>query len=162
MKSKILIMILFFIASFTACTSTQDTQRSSANSNDKKSKVFIFDPSTTSWAAYQNGHKINGGRASGGKDYCQDIKRPCRTVTGTYRIYAKRGADCVSSKYPVDKPGAKTPYCMFFYKGYAIHGSNNVPDHNASHGCIRVSESDAKWLTDNFLSIGTKVVVKPY
>ena len=35
---------------------------------------------------------------------------------------------------------------QYFYKGWAIHGSNSVPAGPASHGCVRVTRSDAKWL----------------
>ena len=52
--------------------------------------------------------------------------------------------------------------CMFFSKYYAVHGSYEVPNYNASHGCIRVTPADAKWLYYNFIEIGTPVVVKPY
>ena len=35
---------------------------------------------------------------------------------------------------------------MYFYQGWAIHGSNSVPAYPASHGCIRVTRADALWL----------------
>lgn len=35
---------------------------------------------------------------------------------------------------------------LYFYGGYAIHGSNRVPATEASHGCIRVNRWDARWL----------------
>jgi lipoprotein-anchoring transpeptidase ErfK/SrfK len=56
------------------------------------------------------------------------------------------------------------PYCMYFSeKGYAVHGSYEVPDHaNASHGCVRILPSSAKWLSENFIDIGTTVIVLPY
>ena len=34
----------------------------------------------------------------------------------------------------------------YFYGGYAIHGSYSVPGYPASHGCVRVSISDALWM----------------
>ncbi|EHL30252.1 hypothetical protein LDG_7762 [Legionella drancourtii LLAP12] len=54
------------------------------------------------------------------------------------------------------------PYCMYFSKNYAIHGSYEVPNYNASHGCVRLIPSDARWLSRNFMKIGTKVIIKPY
>jgi lipoprotein-anchoring transpeptidase ErfK/SrfK len=45
---------------------------------------------------------------------------------------------------------------QYFYKGWAIHGSNSVPAYPASHGCIRVTRTDAKWLLD-VIGIGTTV-----
>jgi len=127
-------------------------------------KVFIFDPKATAWAAYDaNGNRVKTGRASGGKDYCEDIGRSCRTVTGTFRVYSEKGAECTSSKYPIEtNGGARMPYCMHFHGGYSIHGAYEVPNYNASHGCIRVLPSAAKWLNENFMNVGTTVIVKPY
>lgn len=125
-------------------------------------KVFIFDPRRVRWAAYDSkGNLIKTGAASGGKSYCPDIKRRCRTPAGTYSIYSKGSAGCKSSKFPVGKGGAPMPYCMFFRGGYAIHGSYSVPGYNASHGCIRVHPSAAKWLS-KFLSYGSTVIVRSY
>jgi lipoprotein-anchoring transpeptidase ErfK/SrfK len=124
--------------------------------------TFVFNPKTLRWQAIKNGKVIKSGRASGGSNYCKDIKRACRTPAGTFRIISKRGANCKSSRYPVGKGGAPMPYCMFYSQYYGIHGSYDVPNRNASHGCIRVEPSAAKWLYYNFIKIGTKVVVKPY
>lgn len=45
---------------------------------------------------------------------------------------------------------------LYFYRGWAIHGSNSVPSYPASHGCTRVSLSDIKWLA-NQMPNGTQV-----
>jgi len=124
--------------------------------------VFIFDPSQKRWAAYdRSGRLIKTGKASGGKGYCKDLGRSCRTPRGTFSIYAKRGAGCKSSKFPLGRGGAPMPYCAFFKGGYAIHGSHNVPRYNASHGCIRVVPSAARWL-HRFLHYGATVIVRSY
>ncbi|KTD19316.1 enhanced entry protein EnhA [Legionella lansingensis] len=127
-------------------------------------KVFIFDPRATAWAAYDaQGNLIKTGSASGGKDFCEDIGRGCRTVTGTFRVYSKKGEDCTSSIYPIETGGgARMPYCMHFNGGYSIHAAYEVPNWNASHGCIRVFPSAAKWLHSDFMDVGTTVIVKPY
>ncbi|HAU0124742.1 TPA: L,D-transpeptidase [Legionella pneumophila] len=127
-------------------------------------KVFIFDPKATAWAAYDaQGNRVKTGSASGGKDFCEDVGRPCRTVTGTFRVYSKKGEECTSSIYPIETGGgAKMPYCMHFHGGYSIHAAYEVPNYNASHGCIRVLPSAAKWLNQNFIDVGTSVIVKPY
>jgi lipoprotein-anchoring transpeptidase ErfK/SrfK len=127
------------------------------------SNTFIYNPKTLTWTAINdNGKVVRSGRGSGGRSYCPDIHRSCRTPTGTYHVVSKRGSDCRSSRYPVGRGGAPMPYCMFFSKYYAIHGSPDVPNRNASHGCIRVPPSDARWLSGHFVNVGTKVVVKPY
>lgn len=127
-------------------------------------KVFIFDPKATAWAAYDaNGHLVKTGSASGGQDYCDDIGRGCHTVTGTFHVYSKKGPDCTSSIYPIETGGgAKMPYCMHFHGGYSIHAAYEVPNYNASHGCVRVLPSAAKWLNENFINIGTTVIIRPY
>lgn len=127
-------------------------------------KVFIFNPNIQAWAAYnENGERVKTGRASGGMNFCDDVKRGCKTVSGTFSVIHEGGPGCSSSKYPVGKGGAKMPYCMFFHpKGYAIHGSHDVPDYNASHGCIRVTVSAAEWLNKYFIQPGVTVIVEPY
>src|SRR3990167_7244692 len=125
--------------------------------------TFVFNPRTLSWTATNDqGHVVKRGRASGGRHYCPDIHRGCHTPVGTYTIQSKGGPDCRSSRYPLGRGGAAMPYCMFFTKLYGIHGSYDVPNYNASHGCIRVPPSDARWLSTHFIHIGTRVVVKPY
>lgn len=127
------------------------------------SNTFIFNPRTHQWTAINhNGQVVKSGRASGGRGYCSDIRRSCRTPSGTYHVISKGSAGCRSSRYPVGHGGAPMPYCMFFSKYYAIHGSYDVPNYNASHGCIRVRPADARWLHQNFVNIGTKVIVKSY
>lgn len=125
--------------------------------------VFIFDPNQLRWYAYdRNGEMVGSGKASGGKSYCRDINRPCKTPVGTFRVYSMGGPGCVSTKFPIGRGGAPMPYCMFFHGGFAIHGSNDLPHRNASHGCIRVEPSAARWLRENVIDYGTTVIVKPY
>ena len=108
-------------------------------------RQFVFDPKASAWAAYdENGQRVMTGGASGGKDFCEDAGKPCRTVTGTFHVYNKRGAECKSGEYPVETfGGAKMPYCMYFFQGFTIHAAFEVPPHNSSHGCVRVFPSAA-------------------
>ncbi len=69
-------------------------------------KEFIFDPKAFAWAAYDaEGHRVMTGAASGGKDICEGEDKTCRTVTGTFRVYNKRGVNCKSGEYPVETEG---------------------------------------------------------
>lgn len=125
--------------------------------------TFVFEPGKSAFAAYDsNGDLVKSGRASGGMAYCDDIYRSCRTPVGTFRVHSKGDADCISRKYPVGEGGAPMPYCMYFNGGYAIHGSYYVPNHPASHGCIRLIPATAQWLHQNFIRVGTVVKVHPY
>jgi peptidoglycan hydrolase-like protein with peptidoglycan-binding domain len=47
---------------------------------------------------------------------------------------------------------------LYFYRGWAIHGSAHVPAYPASHGCVRISNADAAWLFPR-IPLGTQVVV---
>lgn len=126
-------------------------------------RQFIFNPQTLSWKAIdEQGNLVRSGKGSGGRRYCPDIGRSCKTPAGVYYIISKGGPGCRSSRYPVGRGGAPMPYCMFFSQYYAVHGSPDVPNYNASHGCVRILPHDAKWLNQNFMKIGTKVVIKPY
>ena len=130
-------------------------------------KMVVVDPSVLAWGAYDAyGNLVHWGPISGGKGYCSDVKRRCRTVIGKFRFYHKRGSECKSSKFPVGRGGAPMPYCMFFHGGYALHASSTVPGYHASHGCVRIFKEDAKWLNEDFIKLGRKdgtmVIVNPY
>ncbi|RUR12156.1 L,D-transpeptidase [Legionella sp. km772] len=125
--------------------------------------TFIYNPKTLTWKAINDSGKVvRTGKGSGGSHYCKDIRRGCKTPAGVYSILSKGGAGCRSTRYPVGRGGAPMPYCMFFSKYYAIHGSYELPNYNASHGCVRVKPSEASWLSKNFIKIGTKVIIQPY
>ena len=136
----------------------------SKQADPSQKNVFIFDPKNLQWAVYdKNGDRVGIGKGVGGKDFCPDINKPCRTVEGTYTIFRTENKECTSKTFPVDEGGgAPMPHCMFFYKGYAIHGSNNLPNNNASHGCIRISKSAAEWMNTYYIQPGSMVVVLPY
>ena len=76
-----------------------------------------------------------------GQSYKQKNGRPARSLTpvGWFtierRIKGERKADLGILYDP-----------MYFYRGWAIHGSNSVPAYPASHGCVRVTRADAIWL----------------
>lgn len=77
------------------------------------------------------------------------------TVTGDYRIYAKyRYTDMAGPGYYLPN----VPYTMYFYKGYALHGTywHNNFGTPMSHGCINLSITDAAWLYE-WSAVGTLV-----
>ena len=114
-------------------------------------KVIIVSINHLAFGAYDaQGTLEYWGPISAGRHWCADINRGCQTVGGKFSIYRKGGAKCVSSKYPIGRGGAPTPYCMFFHGGYALHGSYTVPGYNDSHGCVRLFVNDAQWLNQEF------------
>ncbi|MFO1258939.1 MAG: L,D-transpeptidase [Gammaproteobacteria bacterium] len=127
------------------------------------SNKVIVNQRELAWGAYDaTGNLVKWGPMSGGQNYCADVKRGCKTVSGEYTFYRKQGAGCISTKYPIGKGGAKMPYCMFFHGGYALHGSYAVPGYHASHGCVRIYPQDAEWLNLNFVRVGsTRISILP-
>lgn len=124
-----------------------------------RSNKIKIDLSNLAWGAYDaSGHLVNWGPISGGKNYCADVKRGCKTITGTYKVQRKQGPGCKSGKFPLPRGGAPMPYCMHFHGGYAMHGSATVPGYHASHGCVRLFTEDARWLNQMFVRVGSTIV----
>ncbi|NNG35036.1 L,D-transpeptidase family protein [Nakamurella aerolata] len=89
-----------------------------------------------------------------GQPYGQDGNTyTATTPTGTFTI--ERGIDGmrVSKLGELWRP-------RYFYAGYAIHGSNSIPNYPASHGCARLSNAaiDFIWSAD-LAPIGRTVLV---
>lgn len=123
-------------------------------------KVIIVSISDLAFGAYNSdGTLQHWGPISAARGYCPDIGRGCHTALGKFHIYTKQGSGCVSTKFPVGRGGAPMPYCMFFHGGFALHGSHEVPGYNASHGCVRMFVSDAKWLNQEFTAGDNSVAV---
>jgi len=79
------------------------------------------------------------------------------TVTGQYRIYAKLASQTMSG------PGyflPDVPYVMYFYQGYALHGTYWHSNFGTpmSHGCVNMQTSDVQWIY-SLAKIGTWVQV---
>lgn len=134
-------------------------------------KQVIVDQDKLAWVAYdENGNQVHWGPIASGSTRCSDNRsRSCLTMTGIFRFFSKENKHCRSGVYPIGRGGAKMPYCMYFHKGFAMHGSNDVPGYRASHGCVRMFTRDAKWLNENFVELsnegnshlGTKVTIRP-
>lgn len=133
-------------------------------------KQVIVDQDKLAWGAYDaDGQLLNWGPIASGRDKCPDSRNSCRTMSGIFRIFSKENSRCKSDVYPVGRGGAPMPYCMYFHKGFAMHGSDDIPGYRASHGCVRMFTRDAKWLNEEFVDItnddterqGTKVIVRP-
>ncbi len=83
------------------------------------------------------------------------------TVTGTFNVYAKYSSQAMTggsgSEYYY-LPGV--PYVMYFYSGYAIHGTywHNNFGHPMSHGCVNLPTAAAKFMY-GWAPIGTTVKV---
>jgi lipoprotein-anchoring transpeptidase ErfK/SrfK len=79
------------------------------------------------------------------------------TIQGRFRVYAKYSATRMSG------PGynlPNVPWTMYFYGGYAIHGTYWHSNFGTpmSHGCVNMKINEAKWMF-NWAPKGTLVVV---
>lgn len=81
-------------------------------------RVLVFRPHAYKYYLYNHGRLVKSGVANGGKSWCSDIGRSCRTPAGVFKVYREGGSGCKSSKYPIGKGGAPMPYCMFLKKMY--------------------------------------------
>lgn len=83
---------------------------------------------------------------------------PNTTVTGTFYIYLKYTSQRMRGP-GYDLPGV--PYVMYFYQGYALHGTywHNNFGNPMSHGCVNMPTSEAEWAF-NWAPIGTPVTVQ--
>ncbi|MCA0404498.1 MAG: L,D-transpeptidase [Proteobacteria bacterium] len=132
-------------------------------------KTIYVSQDKLAWGAYdEDGELLWWGPISSGQGKCNSYGG-CATPTGAYRIIRKQDIDCVSTAFPKrangDNGGAQMPFCMHFFRGYALHGSQDVPGYRASHGCVRMFTEDARWLNEEFIDLpgggsrGTRVVI---
>ncbi len=83
------------------------------------------------------------------------------TVLGTYKIQRKYPSVRMTGGTPgidyYDLPNV--PYSMFFYQGYAIHGTYWHTNFGTpmSHGCVNLPTDEAKWFYE-WAEVGTTVV----
>jgi len=135
-------------------------------------KTIYISQKKLAWGAYdEQGELLWWGPISSGANSCSGVNGRCHTPGGSFRLIRKQGIECVSSAFPrrasgIDG-GAPMPFCMHFFRGYALHGSDTVPGYRASHGCVRLFTEDARWLNQEFIDTpysglkGTKVIVEP-
>lgn len=73
------------------------------------------------------------------------------TPVGTFSVLWKFAGNRIAPLGTLHSP-------MYFYRGWAIHGSSSVPNYPASHGCVRVSNSDEDWLFP-LVVVSTPVII---
>ena len=82
------------------------------------------------------------------------------TVQGDFAIYRKRRSQSMTGPdYDLDN----VEWVMYFFRGYSFHGTwwHNNFGQPMSHGCVNMTNADAKWFYD-FGSLGTPVHVQYY
>ena len=73
------------------------------------------------------------------------------TAQGTFRVYAKLLYDDMTGRLQGEEYDVrKVPYVMYFYQGYALHGTywHDLfgTGTRASHGCVNLPMDKAQWL----------------
>ncbi|MDP1603557.1 MAG: L,D-transpeptidase [Legionella sp.] len=135
-------------------------------------KQILINLRLLAFGAYDSqGKLVRWGAISPGTKTCIGAAVDCSTPTGVFQILRKSGAECISNTFPLhmdgSRGGGEMPYCMFFFKGYALHGSSELPGYPASSGCVRLDIADAKWLNEQFIELpaqgkkGTAIIIKP-
>jgi LysM repeat protein len=113
-------------------------------------KWIDVDLSSQTTRAYQGNTLVRSMVVSTGVSYYP-------TPPGRFTIYAKYPS------YTMSGPGyylPGVPHTMFFYKGYALHGTYWHSNFGTpmSHGCINLTQGDAAWLY-SWAPVGTSVVI---
>lgn len=134
-------------------------------------KLIIVDLRNFKWMAYEDDTLVKDGIAAGGRRWCPDTKRPCKTPHGEFLVLKKYGKYYRSPLYPLNCGGeskikcAPMPYSVKFkHSGESIHGSSDHwenPKH-ISHGCVHVSKENAKWINEFTEVNKTKIVILRY
>lgn len=156
-KSRVL---LFFLCSFLSPLSVFALPQQISPPGEK---MVLVDPNEHAWGAYTaDGRLLRSGLASAGADWCKDMNSECHTDIGSFRVRSLGSKNCASPSFPMPNGGAPMPYCMYFTRYQALHGSYEVVAGNISHGCVRMHVGDAQWLRNHFVNVGTLVVIKPY
>ncbi len=114
-------------------------------------KKIVVDLTKQEAYAYEDGNLVLKGWISSGK-------KGLETPTGNYTILAKEIFH-ISNRWPEPDGGAEMPFMLrLTWDGIALH-LGYVPNHPASHGCIRLSDGFAQELY-KWARLGTKVIVK--
>ena len=76
------------------------------------------------------------------------------TPSGSFTVYRAVDGPLTNSLGELWRP-------RFFHRGYAVHGSPNIPPYPASHGCARLSNAAINmiWARD-LMPVGSRVVVR--
>lgn len=133
-------------------------------------RTILINQKQLAFGAYdEQGELLWWGPISSGILQCSSPDGTCLTPTGSFRIIRKQDEECISTVFPQrangDNGGALMPYCMHFFRGFALHGSDSVPGKRASHGCVRMFIEDARWLNEEFITLpggdsqGTRVII---
>lgn len=147
MRIFIWIFVLLFFFAFPLSTNAQDISTTD--------KLITVDIGKQRLYAWEGGQILKEFKVSTGMRYTP-------TVKGSFKIRTRIEKQNMKGNYPPYEPYflKDVPYVMFFYQGYAIHGTywHNKFGSRASHGCVNLSVEDAKWVFD-WAQIGTRVEV---
>ena len=116
------------------CRCWRCSTRTTSRSSSPTSRPVVSIPTAPTRTFCEDGHvhdrhlRQRARGARGRRQICAESKTP----PGVFRLKRYEDGQHVS---PLG--GMKNPW--YFNYGIAIHGAQNVPDHPASHGCVRMS-----------------------
>lgn len=113
-------------------------------------KAIVVSVSEQRIYAYENGEMIRSHIVSTGLPATP-------TVLGDFKVYLRYVADDMQGE---DYFLPQVPYTMYFYQGYAIHGTywHNSFGRPMSHGCVNLPVEEAQWFFE-WAEMGTPVRV---
>jgi len=115
-------------------------------------KQIIIDLSDSRIYAYEDGVLVYSALGSTGLPATP-------TVIGDFEIYNRVRSQTMSGP---DYYLPNVEWVLYFYRGYAIHGTywHSNWGQPMSHGCVNLTNEDARWFFENFGAIGTPVRVQ--
>lgn len=119
-----------------------------------QSKLFVIDKYTQTFGAYENGNLVRWGLVSTGGDGHE-------TPGGRFAFNWKQETRNSSEAPEGEVWEMRWVYNFYSQKGIHVHQYSLPIAQNASHGCVRLTESDAQW-NFNWAEKGTVVLVLNY
>ncbi|SNS66541.1 Putative peptidoglycan binding domain-containing protein [Micrococcales bacterium KH10] len=124
----------------------------------KKRAVFEIDLSRQIMSIVRNGKvRTTFNISSGSNSYYTHKGRRiyAHTPTGSFKVYMKRDYLHKAELGPMYRPQ------YYLSGGWAIHGSPNIPNYPASHGCIRIANPAMDYLWGKGgMGIGSEIVIR--
>jgi lipoprotein-anchoring transpeptidase ErfK/SrfK len=142
------------VSSGTRETEGITTSRPTQDAPEAPDHYLDVDLTRQTLSEIRGGEVVSTARVSTGseKPFWEDgVREVAHTPRGEFEVYDKLPGWVTAPLGSLFDP-------LYFTGGFAIHGSDLVPDYPASHGCVRVSLADAEGLYER-VPVGTPVFV---
>lgn len=142
------------------------------NRHSLLSHELVFSPRDLAWGLYVDGNLKMWGAAAGGREYCENLGRTCRTPVGTFKVIATYGATGSLARPIGCAQCEPIPFFTLFHLsdeieraqvGVGVHPGDINGEH-LSHGCVRTSYQSARYIHEFYENLppGSSVTVLQY